>query len=148
MQLRVETIFNEGVAVLRLSGEVSLSTLPYLSDMLNKAIQEHPNAPFVVNVNDLPSLISFLRSVDSNAIRADTTTVFYTHKDDAPANNISSANVVCCLVPLSFFDSIRAKLQECVISVSLDPSKQKNAEAFRSLLSKLSCGRGLPLVQP
>ena len=93
----------------------------------------------VVNVvNDLPSLISFLRSVNSNAIRADTTTVFYTHKDDAPANNISSANVVCCLAPLSFFDSIRAKLQECVISVSLDPSKQKNAEAFRSLLSFLS----------
>lgn len=92
----------------------------------------------VVNVNDLLSLISFLRSVNSNAIRADTTTVFYTHKDDAPANNISSANVVCCLAPLSFFDSIRAKLQECVISVSLDPSKQKNAEAFRSLLSFLS----------
>ena len=56
MQLRVETIFNEGVAVLRLSGEVSLSTLPYLSDMLNKATQEHPNAPFVVNVNDLTML--------------------------------------------------------------------------------------------
>lgn len=56
MQLRVETIFNEGVAVLRLSGEVSLSTLPYLSDMLNKATQEHPNAPFVVNVNDLSLL--------------------------------------------------------------------------------------------
>ena len=56
MQLRVETIFNEGVAVLRLSGEVSLSTLPYLSDMLNKATQEHPNAPFVVNVNDLSML--------------------------------------------------------------------------------------------
>ena len=56
MQLRVETIFNEGVAVLRLSGEVSLSTLPYLSDMLNKATQEHPNTPFVVNVNDLSML--------------------------------------------------------------------------------------------
>ena len=56
MQLRVETIFHEGVAVLRLSGEVSLSTLPYLSDMLNKATQEHPNAPFVVNVNDLSML--------------------------------------------------------------------------------------------
>ena len=56
MQLRVETIFSEGVAVLRLSGEVSLSTLPNLSDMLNKATQEHPNAPFVVNVNDLSML--------------------------------------------------------------------------------------------
>ena len=56
MQLRVETIFNEGVAVLRLSGEVSLSTLPYLSDMLNKATQDHPNTPFVVNINDLTML--------------------------------------------------------------------------------------------
>jgi anti-anti-sigma factor len=56
MQLRVETIFHEGVAVLRLNGEVSLSTLPYLSDMLNKATQEHPNTPFVVNVNDLSML--------------------------------------------------------------------------------------------
>ena len=56
MQLRVETIFNEGVAVLRLSGEVSLSTLPYLSDMLNKAIQDPPNAPFIVTVPDLSVL--------------------------------------------------------------------------------------------
>ena len=56
MQLRIETIFHEGVAVLRLSGEVSLSTLPYLSDMLNKATQDHPNTPFVVNINDLTML--------------------------------------------------------------------------------------------
>jgi anti-anti-sigma factor len=56
MQLRVEATFSGGVVVLRLNGEVSLSTLPYLSDMLNKAIQEHPAAPFVVNVNDLTML--------------------------------------------------------------------------------------------
>ena len=56
MQLRVEAILNEGVAVLRLSGEVTLSTLPHLSDMLNKATQDHPNTPFVVNVNDLTML--------------------------------------------------------------------------------------------
>ncbi len=56
MQLRVEVIFHEGVAVVRLSGEVTLSTLPHLSDMLNKASQEHPSAPFVINVNDLTLL--------------------------------------------------------------------------------------------
>lgn len=56
MQLHVEDLLNEGVAVLRLSGEVTLSTLPHLSDMLNKATQEHPNTPFVVNVNDLTLL--------------------------------------------------------------------------------------------
>lgn len=56
MQLRVEAILKEGVAVLHLSGEVTLSTLPHLSDMLNKATQDHPTTPFVVNVNDLTVL--------------------------------------------------------------------------------------------
>ena len=39
-------------------------------------------------VNDLPSLISILRSDNdkSNALRTDTTTNFYSHKDDAPTN--------------------------------------------------------------
>jgi len=56
MQLRGEIFLNEGVVVLRLSGEASVSTLPHLSDTLNKATQEHPNTPVVINLNDLTLL--------------------------------------------------------------------------------------------
>ena len=43
-------------------------------------------------VNEILSLIQILRSNKSNATPVDTTTVFYTHNDDVPTNNISSAS--------------------------------------------------------
>ena len=56
MQLLAKSYFHHDVLVIALEGEVTLSTLPLLSDILNRQRQDHNVAPIAINLDALVSL--------------------------------------------------------------------------------------------